>query len=67
MPTWSACPRCAIPMGIGDEGLPLSLQILGPVGSDYEVLRVAEAIERLIGWDNAVVTPPNASLDQQSA
>lgn len=50
-------PACAIPMGLGDEGLPLSLQVLGPVGSDYEVLRVAEAIEKLIGWDNSVVTP----------
>ena len=50
-------PACAIPMGRGDEGLPLSLQILGPVGSDYEVLRVAEAIEKMIGWDNSIVTP----------
>jgi Asp-tRNA(Asn)/Glu-tRNA(Gln) amidotransferase A subunit family amidase len=55
-------PACAIPMGIGDEGLPLSLQILGPVGSDYEVLRVAEQIERLIGWDNAIVTPPAETI-----
>ena len=60
-------PALALPMGIGDEGLPLSLQILGPIGSDYEVLRVAEEIERLIGWDNSVVTPPSAALDQQTA
>ena len=57
-------PACAIPMGLGDEGLPLSLQILGPVGSDYEVLRVAEEIERLIGWDNSIVTPPAGSFEQ---
>ena len=57
-------PACAIPMGIGDEGLPLSLQVLGPKGSDTEVLRVAEAIEKLSGWDNSIVTP--ATL-QQSA
>ncbi len=57
-------PACAIPMGLGDEGLPLSLQILGPVGSDYEVLRVAEEIEKLIGWDNSIVTPANSSLGQ---
>ena len=60
-------PACAIPMGIGDEGLPLSLQILGPVGSDYEVLRVAEEIERLIGWDNNIVTPPAETIGQQTA
>lgn len=55
-------PACAIPMGTGDEGLPLSLQVLGPKGSDHEVLRVAEAIEKLIGWDNSILTP--ASLQQ---
>lgn len=57
-------PACAIPMGIGDEGLPLSLQIIGPEGSDYEVLRIAEAIERLIGWDNSVVSVAPGKLDQ---
>ena len=57
-------PACAIPMGLGDEGLPLSLQILGPVGSDYEVLRVAEEIEKLIGWDNSIVTPSVGTIEQ---
>jgi Asp-tRNA(Asn)/Glu-tRNA(Gln) amidotransferase A subunit family amidase len=57
-------PACAIPMGFGDEGLPLSLQIIGPEGSDYQVLRVAEAIEKLIGWDNSIVTPSSSKLGQ---
>ncbi len=57
-------PACAIPMGIGDEGLPLSLQIIGAEGSDYEVLRVAESIERLIGWDNSIVVPVSGTLEQ---
>ena len=57
-------PACAIPMGLGDEDLPMSLQIQGPVGSDYEVLRVAEAIEKLIGWDNSIVTPVTGSIEQ---
>ncbi len=60
-------PACAIPMGLGDEGLPVSLQILGPVGSDYEVLRIAEEIERLIGWNNDIVTPPADTIGQQTA
>jgi len=59
-------PACAIPIGLGDEGLPLSLQVLGAQGCDYEVLQVAEAIEKLIGWDNSIVTPRTGSL-QQSA
>lgn len=52
-------PACAIPMGLGAEGLPLSIQILGPVGSDDEVLRVAEAVEGLIGWQQSIVVPPD--------
>lgn len=59
-------PACAIPMGLGDEGLPLSLQILGPVGADYEVLRVAEEVEKLIGWDNGIVTPQTPTLEQSA-
>jgi Asp-tRNA(Asn)/Glu-tRNA(Gln) amidotransferase A subunit family amidase len=61
---WASFLYDAIPMGLGDEGLPLSLQILGPVGSDYEVLRVAEEIEKLIGWDNSIVTPPVGTIEQ---
>lgn len=57
-------PACAIPMGLGDEGLPMSLQILGPVGSDYEVLRIAAEIEKLVGWDNSIVTPSLENLEQ---
>ena len=57
-------PACAIPMGIGDEGLPMSLQIIGDVGSDYEVLRIAEAAEALIGWDRSIVVPDTTSLGQ---
>lgn len=51
-------PACSIPMGLGDNGLPLGLQILGPAGSDEQVLRVAEAIEALIGWSKSIIEPP---------
>lgn len=51
-------PACAIPMGLGENGMPLSIQILGPAGSDQQVLRVAEAIEALIGWSQSIVDPP---------
>jgi len=43
-------PACSLPMGIGDEGLPLSLQVMGPPGHDAEVLIAAQAIEELLGW-----------------
>lgn len=41
-------PACAIPMGLGDENLPLSLQILGAKGSDPAVLDAAQRIEFLL-------------------
>jgi Asp-tRNA(Asn)/Glu-tRNA(Gln) amidotransferase A subunit family amidase len=45
-------PACAIPMCIGDEGVPLSLHIMGPPGHDMEVLYVAQKIEELINCQN---------------
>ena len=45
-------PACSIPMGLGDEGLPLSLQIIGAPGSDIKVLNVAGIIESLIQWQH---------------
>ncbi len=41
-------PACALPMGVGDEGLPLSLQIIGARGADGAVLAAAQHIEERI-------------------
>jgi Asp-tRNA(Asn)/Glu-tRNA(Gln) amidotransferase A subunit family amidase len=41
-------PACAIPMGRGRDGLPISLQITGPRGADGAVLAAAEHIEELL-------------------
>src|SRR5262249_29408779 len=41
-------PACALPMGLGDEGLPLSLQIIGARGADGAVLAAAQHIEERI-------------------
>ncbi len=41
-------PACAVPMGRGDEGLPLSLQITGARGADGAVLAVAQHIEEAL-------------------
>jgi Asp-tRNA(Asn)/Glu-tRNA(Gln) amidotransferase A subunit family amidase len=43
-------PACALPMGFGDEGLPVSLQIAGPRGSDRYLLQAAERIEEALEW-----------------
>jgi Asp-tRNA(Asn)/Glu-tRNA(Gln) amidotransferase A subunit family amidase len=56
-------PACALPMGLGDDGLPVSLQVLGLRGGDGTVLACAEAIERLFepaGW-------PQGELDSVPA
>jgi len=47
-------PSCCIPMGLGENGLPLSLQVVGAPGADLEVLDVAEKIEDVIQWQFAV-------------
>ena len=43
-------PACAVPIGLGDDGLPVSLQVLGPRRSDGAVLAAAEAVERLVDF-----------------
>ena len=44
----------AVPSGAGSDGLPLSLQILGPRFGEAGVFRAARAFERELGW---VVAP----------
>jgi len=46
-------PACALPMGLGDEGLPLSIQVTGPLGSDASILDIAEQLENVIEWDGS--------------
>ncbi len=45
-------PACSVPMGIGDEGLPLGLQIIGPPNHDIEVLQAAQMIEQALKWQH---------------
>jgi Asp-tRNA(Asn)/Glu-tRNA(Gln) amidotransferase A subunit family amidase len=44
-------PACAIPAGLGDDGLPVSVQLLGARGRDGAVLAAAETVERLVAFD----------------
>jgi Asp-tRNA(Asn)/Glu-tRNA(Gln) amidotransferase A subunit family amidase len=54
-------PACAVPVGLGDDHLPVSVQLLGLRGHDGAVLAAAEAVERLAGFD-AVPTHPRGDL-----
>jgi aspartyl-tRNA(Asn)/glutamyl-tRNA(Gln) amidotransferase subunit A len=47
-------PAVAVPSGADADGLPLSLQIMGPPFAEGAVLRAARAFEREVGW---VVAP----------
>jgi Asp-tRNA(Asn)/Glu-tRNA(Gln) amidotransferase A subunit family amidase len=44
-------PACALPMGLGDDGLPVSMQVLGRRCADDHVLAAAQLIESVLGFD----------------
>lgn len=44
-------PACALPMGLGDDGLPVSMQVLGMRCADDRVLAAAQTIEGVLGFD----------------
>jgi len=43
-------PACALPMGLGDDGLPLSMHVLGQRCDDGRVLAAAQIIEQVIDF-----------------
>lgn len=53
-------PACVCPSGFSSDGLPLSMQIVGPMHCDDRVLRAARAYEQASPW------PPIASINQNS-
>jgi Asp-tRNA(Asn)/Glu-tRNA(Gln) amidotransferase A subunit family amidase len=48
-------PACAVPIGLGDDGLPVSMHVLGQRCDDGRVLAAAETIEQLI---DPIMGPP---------
>src|SRR5439155_15321308 len=62
-------PACALPIGLGDEGLPVSMQVLGQRCTDGAVLAAAQAIEQVIGFDARPEPPepeePRSSTDHR--
>jgi Asp-tRNA(Asn)/Glu-tRNA(Gln) amidotransferase A subunit family amidase len=51
-----AC-ACCLPCGLGADGLPFGLQVIGLRGSDRKVLEVALALEQVIAGDSALAVP----------
>jgi aspartyl-tRNA(Asn)/glutamyl-tRNA(Gln) amidotransferase subunit A len=50
------CPVVSVPCGLGDDGLPVGLSVVGRPWDDVGVLRVAAALERIQPW--AHLRPP---------
>ena len=44
-------PACALPIGLGDDGLPVSMQLLGPRASDGRLLAACATVEAVLGSD----------------
>jgi amidase len=43
-------PALSIPHGIDDRGLPLSVQLIGPIAADGLLLRLARQLQRVVPW-----------------
>ena len=46
----TGCPALSVPAGFSSTGLPIGLQIIGPVGGDATVLRIARCFEAATGY-----------------
>jgi aspartyl-tRNA(Asn)/glutamyl-tRNA(Gln) amidotransferase subunit A len=60
-------PSVSVPVGLGDEGLPLALQLQAAWGRDELLLDAAEALERANGRRWVEATPPLTSAEPAGA
>ena len=49
--TLSGCPVVNVPAGFGPRGVPMGLQIIGPMHQDLLVLQMAFAYEQASRWN----------------
>lgn len=59
-PSLAGLPAVAVPSGRDDDGLPLSLQLVGPRLGEPTLLRAARAFEHATGWEVTPATKPAA-------
>lgn len=52
----SGHPAVSLPMGLAAEGVPMGFQLVGQIHDDHGLLAVAEAVERLIGFDMSLLS-----------
>ena len=46
---WTGFPVAALPAGVGRSGLPVGVSLIGPAGSDWELLRLGVGLEQELG------------------
>ena len=56
MITMSGCPSLAVPAGFSSTGLPIGIQIVGPMHHDMDCLKIGHAYEQASNW--TVKRPP---------
>ena len=59
-------PALSVPVGLGADGMPLAVQIVGRAFDEETVLRVGRAIEQLTGWERTPL-PQLGAGDRQQA
>lgn len=47
-------PALSLPVSLSDQGLPVSLQLIGPMASDFKLLAIARALEQEMGFPRLV-------------
>ena len=55
--TMSGCPSLGTPVGFNAAGLPMGMQIVGPMHAEHSVMQLANAYEEATGWTKKVLPP----------
>jgi amidase len=55
--TMSGCPSLGTPVGFNAAGLPMGMQIVGPMHAELSVMQLANAYEAATGWTKNVLPP----------
>jgi amidase len=48
--TFSGCPAIGVPVGFGAAGLPMGMQIVGPMRSEQALMQIAHAYDQATQW-----------------
>ncbi|MYB28336.1 MAG: amidase [Acidimicrobiaceae bacterium] len=56
-------PALTVPLRLGDQGLPIGVQLVGAPFGDERLLEYGSAMQQILGWDTAA--PPSPALPQR--